>query len=258
MDQRVRRGEIEPFASRIEYFFDPEIMDKYRPDYVSVEEYVQRAEQSPLRRILIEAVTMSRSDTLSDPTLRFVKRDEASLANLLTQAQQQAARVQPALDALAEFLRRGESHRDAESSPRWIAGFDLALGTALAHRARSEAYNAMLAKAKRGMKFESDESNTWVLRPDREISVGSRLEKDAEQARKLLTEVAERHRGTPWGLLAERELAQPIGWRWTEEVTPVEEPARGNRPNAGTPRPPRDDQARNLPPPPPKRPIPKL
>src|SRR5690606_36503078 len=36
VDQRVRRGEIEPFASRIEYFFDPEVMDKYRPDYVSV------------------------------------------------------------------------------------------------------------------------------------------------------------------------------------------------------------------------------
>lgn len=72
----------------------------------------------------------------------------------------------------------GESYRDKEISPRWLAGFDLSYGTVLAHKVRTEGYNAMLAKAKRGMNFEKPASNTWVLNPDAEISVGSRLEKE--------------------------------------------------------------------------------
>jgi hypothetical protein len=118
----------------------------------------------------------------------------------------------------------------------------------------------MLAKAKRGMKFENDKSNTWVLRPDKEISVGSKLEKEADFATRLLNETAEKHKGTPWGLLAERELRQPIGWKWVEEFTDLNPPPRpgNNRPNNNPPAPPKNDNAQMLAPPVPKRPIPKL
>ncbi|MCA9134894.1 MAG: VWA domain-containing protein, partial [Planctomycetales bacterium] len=162
---RVRRGEIQPFASNLEYFVDPEVMVKYRPDYVSSSEYTQRVKESPLRQTLVRAAQLPRVDTLQSPTLRFVKRDEASLANALTRAQQQSARLEPQLAQLAELLRQGADYRDREISPRWIAGFDLALGTVLAHKVRAEGYNAMLAKAKRGMNFEKPASNTWVLKP---------------------------------------------------------------------------------------------
>ena len=57
----------------------------------------------------------------------------------------------------------------------------------------------MLAKVKRGMSFKDPKKNTWQLVPDSAISVGSRLEKEGAAAVKLLKEVAERHRGTPWG-----------------------------------------------------------
>jgi hypothetical protein len=191
--------------------------------------------------------------------LRFVKRDDASLASALAAAQQQAARLEPQLVQLAEILRLGEPHRDKEISLRWLAGFDLALGTVLAHKVRAEAYNAMLAKAKRGMNFENEKSNTWVLQPSAEISVGSRLQKDGELAQALLRSVAETHRGTPWAVLAEDELRRPVGWKWAEEFTDLNPPAN-NRPNNNNnvQRPPQDDQARMLAPPPPKRPIPKL
>ncbi len=257
--RRVRRGEVDDFASNVEYFFDPEVMVKYRPDYVSAKEYVERVGSSPLRQTLVQAAKLARVDTLQAPTQRFIKTSEAALANALTAAQRQAARLEPQLAALARVLLAGEDARESESSARWLAGFDLALGTVLAHKVRAEAYNAMLAKAKRGMKFEDPDSNTWVLRPANEISVGSRLEKEAEQAKKLLEHVAEAHRGTPWGLLASRELRMPIGWQWVEEATDLNPPQ--NRPGANNnnnPRPPRDDQANMLNRPPPRRPIPKL
>ncbi len=258
---RVQRDEVAAFASDIQYFFDPEVMAKYRPDYVTSAEYMKLVEKSPLRRVLINAARMPRADVLSDPEMRFVKRDDAGFVNLLSEAQRKPARVEPALNQLAEVLKQGEQYRNAEISPRWIASFDLSLGTVLAHKVRAESYNLMLAKAKRGLKFEKEKNNTWVLRPANEISVGSKLEKEGQYAMSLLKEVAQKHKGTPWGLLAEIELRNPIGWKWIEEYTDLNPPPRprNNPPPVNNAMPmPRDDQARMLAPPPPKRPIPKL
>ena len=255
---RVRAGEISPFASRFEYFFDPEVMEKYRPDYVSPESYMERLKDSPLRQTLVRAAQAPRVDTLQKPVLRFVRSDDAALATALTAAQQQAARLEPQLAALTEVLKNGEPHRDKEAAPRWLAGFDLAYGTVLAHKVRAEGYNAMLAKAKRGMKFENPENNTWVLQPDAEISVGSRLEKEGELAVELLNSVAAQHKGTPWGLLAEQELSNPLGWKWLEDQTDLNAPGPNNTPANNNMTLPQDEVARMLPPPPPRRPLPKL
>ncbi|MEZ6134951.1 MAG: VWA domain-containing protein [Pirellulaceae bacterium] len=57
---RVRRGEIDPFASNLAYFFDPEVMVKYRPDEVSANEYMKRVSESPLRQVLGRAAGLPR------------------------------------------------------------------------------------------------------------------------------------------------------------------------------------------------------
>jgi hypothetical protein len=92
---------------------------------------------------------------------------------------------------------------------------------------RTKAYNGMLAKGKQGMKFENEKSDTWVLKPDDEISVGSALEKQAKKARIYLTRVVKEHEGTPWAMLAQQELDEPIGWKWTEDNTGVNTPSQG-------------------------------
>lgn len=259
-NRRVPGREIEAFASNLEYFFDPEAMTKYRPDYVSKEDYLEKVKESRLRQVLLQAAQMAAVETLQAPRLRFVKRDEATLVNELTAAQQQAARLEPQLQALATILMQGQEFRDRESSPRWLAGFDLALGTVLAHKVRAEAYNAMLAKAKRGMPFEDGKNNTWQLKAANEISIGSKVEKEAQLAREILEGVTKQHANTPWAVLAKRELENPIGWKWVEEFTDLN-PPRPNRPgnNANpNPQPAQNDKARMLAPQPPKRPIPKL
>ena len=259
-NRHVKKAEIDPFASNLEYFFDPEIMVKYRPDYESMVQYQKKVLESPIRQSLVNAARI-RVGSLEKPTTRFVKRDEASLASALTLAQQQAARLEDEFKVLAQILLPAEAHRDKETSLRWIAGYDLALGTLLAHKVRADGYNSMLAKAKRGMPFEDPKKNTWILVPDSAITVGSKLEKEGAAAVKLLKEVAERHKGTPWGLLASRELANPVGWKWVEEFTDLNPPPRQvdrNNPVNPTPQPGQDDKARMLKPPPPKRPLPKL
>ncbi len=260
VNRRVTRGELSPFASSIEYFFDPNIMGRYRPDYLSPGDYQKNVKASPLRSALVAAASVPPVKTLESPSLRFVKTSDPALVGALGTAQQAAARIEPRLIALDEMLRRGEEGRDDESSPRWIAGFDLARGRVLAHKVRTETYNAMLALAKRGLAFEDPKNNTWILTPDDEVSVGSKWEREAQEARDLLQRVIDEHPGTPWALLAKQELSVPVGWRWVEEYTelnpPMNRPGANNNNNNNAPAP-ADDRLRMIQRKP-SRPLPKL
>jgi hypothetical protein len=259
VSRRVNRGEIDAYASDLKYFFDPIAMSRYRPDYLSPNDYVTMVKSSPLRQALISAAQMKPVTGISRPRTRFIRREEAQLVGELTRAQQDAAKLEQPLIRMAEVLEPGMNGREDERSPRWQAGFDLAMGRVLAQKVRTESYNLMLAKAKRGMNFKEEKNNTWVLEPSDDITVGSKWVSDAKTARELLGKVVKDHAGTPWALLASQELNVPLGWTWKEEYTDLS-PTQNNRPgnnNNVNPRPPRDDQARMINQAP-KRPIPKL
>jgi hypothetical protein len=258
--KRVEAGQIEAFASRMSYFFSPEVMDRYRPDYLPESEYMSRIKKSPMRVSLIQAAQLSRVGTLDKPQLVFIKRDEPRFVSELSTAQQESARLAPELLNMCAMLAEGEKSRNKETSPRWLASFDLSYGTALAAKVRTEAYNAMLAKAKRGMTFTKPNSNTWTLIPSDKIGVDSKLEKEAKLATELLTGVAEKHAETPWALLAIRELENKLGWEWSESFTDLTPPkSNGNPPRPNNPPAiPQSEQARMLKPPPPKRPVTKI
>jgi hypothetical protein len=256
INREVRRSEIDPFAADLKHFFDPAIMSRYRPDYVSPTDYQQRVKASPLRTALVTAA-MQVAPTLDRPQTRFVKRDEAGLVGDLTKAQQAAAKLEPTLTRLAAVLEPGMAVREQESTPRWQAGYDLAYGRVLAQKVRTETYNAMLAKLKRGMSFENTKNNTWLIEPADEISVGSKWEREATLAKETLEQVVKEHPGTPWAMLAADELKTPIGWRWKEEFTDLAPRLAMNPGNNNNPAPPKDDEKRMLPQAP-KRPIPKL
>jgi hypothetical protein len=228
----VSRGQVEPFSAHIKHFFDSEVMRRYKPDYVSVEEYGRRVKANKCREALVRAAAESQVGSLENPQTRFIKRDEAAFNNELTEAQKGAARLEPKLAHLYEnFLKHGEADRDKETTPRWQAGFDLAVGRVLASRLRTESYNAMLAAAKRGLKPKDPKNNTWVLVPSEEITTGSQYQKMAEKAKMYLERVVNDHPNTPWALLASKELEQPLGWKWTEEFTDLTPPPRAMAPN---------------------------
>ncbi|HEX5104546.1 MAG TPA: vWA domain-containing protein [Pirellulaceae bacterium] len=250
----VSRGETAAFSSYVSHFFDPETMRKYRPDYVSVTEYQKRASQNKARWALVQAAQASQLTQMDSPTLRFVKSDEAAFANALSEAQQAAAALEPKINSLYEILRQGEADREKETVLRWQAGYDLAIGRALAVKVRTETYNAMLAAAKRGLKFKDEKNNTWILKPSDEISVGSQYAKLGERAKMYLNRLATDHPGTPWAMLAERELKDPLGWSWEEEFTDTSPRRMGD--GNGNPNP--NDARRMMTKPPPKRPPPKL
>ena len=173
--------------------------------------------------------------------LRFPKRDEAQLAESLSTAQRAAALVHPKIEQLCRILLAGESARDQLTKPRWQAGYDLALGRALALQVRTAGYNAVLAQAKRGMEFEKEKSNTWILKPGDEFA-NTALQRAATKANEYLTRVVDEHPETPWAMLAAQELESPLGWQWTEGFTPLPDP--NNNPGNGNARPRPNDRTR--------------
>jgi hypothetical protein len=213
--------ETASMATYISEFFDPRLMRSYRPDYVSAEEYRKQLSQNGSLAALVEAAQLSWTAPMQNVRLRFPRQDDSQLARDLAVAQRVAARIEPKIDQLVEILRRGEPDRPQVTEPRWRAGFDLALGRALAAKVRTEGYNALLAQAKQGMRFKNERDDTWVLRPSDKVTINSALARDAADAQTYLQGVLADHAGTPWALLAERELRQPLGWEWREEFTDV-------------------------------------
>ena len=253
----VGRGETAAFSAHMEHFFDPQIMRRYRPDYVSSDEYVRRISSNKARGALVKTAQMSWIAPMGEPKTRFLKRSEAEFANELTEAQKESAKLEPKINSLFETIKIGEADRKKEDSLRWQAGYDLAYGRILAVKVRTEGYNAMLAAAKRGLKQQDPKNNTWVLKPANELDAGSQLEKQAEKARTVLQAVVDEHEGTPWALLAQKELDNPVGWKWEESFTDFTPPNQGMGNGNANPANPNNKPVM-LKKPPPKRAIPKL
>jgi hypothetical protein len=230
--RKVSGAETNNLSAHFSAFFSEDAMRRYQPDYVPVQEYMRLLQTNRARRALITAAEMTWTSPMENVRLRFPKRDEAELAQSLSIAQRSAAILQPKLNAICDVLLAGEEDRPALKGPRWQAGFDLAIGRALAVKVRTDGYNVMLAEAKQGKPFKDPKNNTWILRPDEHFAV-SGLEKMAAKARTYLEGVVRDHPDTPWAMLAERELQTPLGWQWDEGFTPIPPRQEGN----GRPRP---------------------
>ena len=234
--RRVKQWETKSYAAYLRYFFDPDVMRRYKPDYVSNRTYHARLKENKSRDALVKAAMFTTTGKLESPRLRFEKTNEARFVDSINQAQQSAAIVEPAVNRLYDILKSGEEDRSNEISPRWQAGFDLAMGRSIAAKVRAESYNAMRALVK----------------------TGSQDTKLLNKAKSYLNRVIEEHPGTPWALMAQRELATPIGWKWKQAYTapPQPRPQRQGNNNNNRPRPvpqPRENAMPKV-----KRPPPKL
>ena len=264
-NREVRRWETKSYAAYLRHFFDPDVMRRYKPDYVSNQTYSSRLKENGSREALVKAAMFTTTGTLDTPVLRFEKLDEARFVATVNRAQQTAAIVEPAVEKLYQMLKVGEEDRPDELSLRWQAGFDLAMGRAIAAKVRAGTYNAMLALIKTKLKFDpppdakTPQNNTWVLVPADVVETGSQDSKLLAKAKMYLSRVVEDHPGTPWAMLAKRELATPIGWKWNQTYTappkPPERRPNNNNNNNATPRVP---QPRMNAVPKQKRPPPKL
>ena len=253
---RVGDGEVADMASGLRYFFDPEVMRAYRPDYQSAAKIDQLLASNRAMKSLVDAARSAEVAAMNDPRMEFPRQDDGALALLFSEAQKQAAVLQPKIDGLYGILAVGLPDREKVTEKRWQAGYDLAIGRVLAVKVRTDAYNIMLAEGKTGMKFKDPKNDTWRLAPSGDIStVGSQTEKAAAQAETYLQRVVAEHPGTPWAQIAAVELGRPLGYAWQEAHTGVNTPKNDGGGGNGRQS---DDMRRKLAPPKPKRPLKNL
>ncbi len=197
--------------------FDPAIMRNYHPDYRPIRFYMQDLKKSLTKTKLVEAAMLTAKKSIPLPRLVFRAENDNVLRVGITEAQKPVAEFDYRLQEMHAVLAMGEKDRKKVTEPRWRAGYDLAMGRILAMRVRSFGYNVILAAMKAAPKeYTKKGSNTWRLVPARDINSGPSVRKMAKQSIAYLKSVVDDHPGTPWALLAERELSQPMGWEWQE------------------------------------------
>ena len=210
------RGPFGRTGSSLIGSYDAALMQRYTPDYGSETRYQEILAQNAACHALHDAAQLGRRQILTNPVTEFAYKSEAQLNKDVTRAQLAAARLEPEINTLYEILKKGETDRARLTLPRWQAGYDLAMGRAIAAKVRIEGYNAILAVLKRGRRFEQEASTHWILEPANTIDAGSTLQKLSGRAQTYLQRVIKDHAGTPWAKLAEQELQTPVGWKWTE------------------------------------------
>ncbi|MFV0443376.1 MAG: vWA domain-containing protein [Planctomycetaceae bacterium] len=200
--------------------FDPSVMRNYAPDYRPVREIDTEIRKNQAMTALVQAssYTYKRPGGLPNPTTEFRGYDDNILRMDLAEAQKPVAEINYELKNIYTVLEQGQKARNTLKSPRWRASFDLAMGRILAMRVRMEGYNNMLAAMRSNPKsFAKAENNMWKLVPSKEIESGPTMRKAADEAREYLKRVVDEHPGTPWALMAEKELATDLGWTWKDE-----------------------------------------
>jgi len=210
---------------------------RYLPAYTSSGEYSKEVKQSKLRQAILSAVDITHQRELKGtPTLSFAPTGD-NFQQQLREAQESVAYDLLTIErALAAFGPKGlEQEYLQETSPRWQAWYDLTLGRLLAMQVRCYEFNWACAVMKgKGSAFVEQKSNRWEFRADEKINFGSASERSANEALRLLERAVKNNPGTPWALLAERELQQPLGFR-VEEGYVAPPPSVTNLPGVNLP-----------------------
>ncbi|TWT51636.1 hypothetical protein KOR42_35240 [Thalassoglobus neptunius] len=202
--------------------FDAAVMREYSPDYRPVRVQADEVKRNAAKASLVTVAQMTYDDDLPVPDLTFRAYNDNILRTDIGEAQKPVAEIDYKLRRFYEALSAGKEDRDKIRESRWQAAFDLAMGRILAMRVRYFGYNQMLANMKVSPKsFEKEDSNMWRLVPDDDILSGPEMRKAAATAQEYLKRVIDDHPGTPWALLAERELSSKLGWSWHEFSQPI-------------------------------------
>lgn len=209
--------------------YEPQSMRPFEPDYRygSVQQYQQDLLQHPLRAAVVQAAQLSREfKALGTPELEL-RVTPQNFRQVASQAQQSVAESQLMIDTVLSAFPQGiEKLLEQESSSRWRMAFCLSYGRLLSQRSRCIEYNAACAFLK-GNLTPGDvgtRSNHWIFRPAEELNYAPNMKRQARLGRELLTRVLQEAPGTPWALMASRELRHPPGLRVVERFIPPPTP----------------------------------
>lgn len=197
--------------------FSMEAMKPFEPDYRfgRLEDYERDLNKHPLRRAVVQAAQISLSRKAQGTPDLDLRVTPTNYLQTLTDSQKSAAETTLMVDMILQpFAAAGklEDGYQKETSPRWKAAYNLTYGRLLALKVRAYEYNYACAQLKQlGTGDVATKSNHWIFRPDPQLGSGATMKKLATESERLLKRCVNEAPGTPWALLASRELMYPFG-----------------------------------------------
>ncbi len=213
--------------------YDPHLMKAFEPDYRygSPQEFLVDMSKHPVRAAVFAMAQYSQTTSLKangTPQMSF-RLQANNFRAVFGEAQKSAAITGLAIDSiLAQMPPSAEKAYDAEPSLRWRLAFSLNYGRLLAQKIRAMEYNTALAQLKTSFSENDINStvNQLIFRPDREINYAVNLKKPARIAQEHLERVVAEAPGTPWAVLASRELRDGFGIRVEKRFIPPPPPPK--------------------------------
>lgn len=220
--------------------FDSAALKPFTPDYSfgSPNEYQRDLMKHPIRVAVVKAAFLSREYKANGtPRLDF-RVNPRNFRQVASNAQKTVAVSQLAIDTILQgaFPDGIEDSLALEPSSRWRVNFALTYGRLLAQKVRSMEYNFAFAAMKSDLSNEdvATKSNHWIVRPDTKINYAGNFRRVAETSRNLLELVVDEAPGTPWAVLAQRELKDGFGIKIQQRFIPPPPPPKpgGKKPAA--------------------------
>ena len=244
--------------------FDSASLKPFTPDYSfgSPQEYQRDLMKHPLRVAVVQAAFLSREYKANGTPRLDLRVNPGNFRQVASDAQKTVAVSQLAVDSILQAFPDGiDEGLATEPSARWRVNFALTYGRLLAQKVRSMEYNFAFAALKTNLSNEdvATKSNHWIVRPDSKINYAGNYRRVAEKAQGLLELVIEEAPGTPWAVLAQRELKDGFGINIEQRFIPPPPP---RPPGTNNPAPRKkqvlfqpEPQAPKKPAPPPKPPV---
>jgi len=223
--------------------FDEATLRTFAPDYSfgEINEFAKDIRKHPLRACVLNAAQMSQRFKIKGAPRLDIRVAANNFRQTATEAQKDVAESQYMLDAMLQAFPPGiEKQLEREPSLRWRMAFCLNYGRLLANRTRNLEYNSLLALMKTSLS-EGDintRSNHWIFHPSPDVkNSGVASKKGAQLAVDLLNRVVTEAPGTPWAIMAARELQHPLGIRVEERFIPPPPPPAQNKAQAAPAKP---------------------
>jgi hypothetical protein len=206
------------------YRYDLDAMRPFLPDMRALAQVVQDRNQYPLRDLIWKVINdLNPYNPASAKAieldhgypLRFEEFVERARLNQI-----KAIQLLRYMAAAQKALEQGRKHREQEASPRWQANYDLIYAQLIAYQARIYEYGVGLdafmenwqdeVKKNPPVKSPTEILHSWHIN-GRSKALTEESKPYIQEATKLLEQVAEDFRGTPWGARAEWELRRGYG-----------------------------------------------
>ncbi|MCI0461471.1 MAG: caspase family protein [Gemmataceae bacterium] len=217
----LRLGAEEP--CKIELLpFSAQVLVDYRPDYQALQELqakdVNGNAKFPLRAAVLEVIDLLQKSGKLSLREKFSKGgNPKAVKEEILKEQMLPARILGELTEALEKLQEAGKKLGEEPSKRWQAHYHYIHAQLLARLAFMNEYNLMLGKIRKDElpELKANVHTGWRLAAQATLQSGKDVRDRAEQSRRILAELAQKHPGTPWEVLAKRDqlTARGLGWQ---------------------------------------------